>query len=392
MKNRGFKGFTIIELLVVCAIIGLLAALLLPALGRARKATMRGKCVNNLKQMGSAFTGFAGDYGEFPWMLPWREAKVAYAGKERDKIGNTWGDGRWWFARNIEFMWMAVSDDLRTVRTLLSPCDPACIKANDDWYAREQSPKKEADYGVFGGRHLVENYAQSYSVHKGGSAQSGNSILALTKNTLGADPRTGQGWHLSPNQAQDLDGDGNYDEAGSWGLRKRGHHEIYYHDPNVITEMKKGPVSGNGRYYQTNPMAGNWDYDGWDDFLCVGNNSETYDTKEDASGSFVNYDANAFIGPTVSLGLTYKRDTAERSVYHSLMMYGLDANQGHILKADGSVTMANDVKLKEMIKAHAQTKGSWPIVKQTLSQATRDMPVGSFSKNLGNKNNPTKEE
>ena len=137
MKNRRFKGFTVIELLVVCSIIGLLAALLLPALSRARKSTMRSKCVNNLKQIGAAFTGFAGEKGEFPWMLPWREAKDAYAHKERDKTGRTWGSGRWWFARNIEFMWMAVSDDLGSVKTLLSPCDAASMKANRDWYARE---------------------------------------------------------------------------------------------------------------------------------------------------------------------------------------------------------------------------------------------------------------
>ena len=350
---------------------------------------MRSKCVNNLKQIGAAFTGFAGEKGEFPWMLPWREASDAYAHKERDKTGRTWGSGRWWFARNIEFMWMAVSDDLGSVRTLLSPCDPASMKANNDWYAREirtavagSDPRiKQEDYGVFGGRHLVENYAQSYSVHKGGTFQDGNSILALTKNTIGSDPRVGRGTHQWPNQSQDLDGDGEYDMAGSWGERKKGRHEIYFHDP---------ANNGNGRFYQTNPIGGRGDYDGWDDFLCVGNNSVKYHTITDDSGKFVDYDANAFIGPNVSTELTYQRDSAERSVYHSLMMVGLRENEGHVAKSDGSVTMANDVKLKAMIKAHAETKGSWPIPKQTLSQASRDMNKGSFSKTLGTKNKPNR--
>lgn len=60
------RGFTLIESLVVLAIIGLLAALILFAVQQSREASRRARCANNLRQIGIALNHFASRNGTFP--------------------------------------------------------------------------------------------------------------------------------------------------------------------------------------------------------------------------------------------------------------------------------------------------------------------------------------
>jgi prepilin-type N-terminal cleavage/methylation domain-containing protein/prepilin-type processing-associated H-X9-DG protein len=66
-NHRNRKGFTLMELLVVVAIVMILASLLLPALARGRTIAQRISCVSTLRQWGHVISMYASDNGDYFW-------------------------------------------------------------------------------------------------------------------------------------------------------------------------------------------------------------------------------------------------------------------------------------------------------------------------------------
>jgi prepilin-type N-terminal cleavage/methylation domain-containing protein len=91
--RRSATAFTLIERLVVIAVIGILAALLLPALTRAQESASLTQCVSNLRQIGVAIHYYVQDNGtRYPTTSGerWLDARLG-GGDPKSTAAAMWG-------------------------------------------------------------------------------------------------------------------------------------------------------------------------------------------------------------------------------------------------------------------------------------------------------------
>ena len=92
MNIQARRGFTLVELLIVIAIIGTLMALLLPAIQGVREEARRAECANNLRQLGIATQNYVSNpKGQFPG---WMQYQKLASSNIADPYRNNAQDGR----------------------------------------------------------------------------------------------------------------------------------------------------------------------------------------------------------------------------------------------------------------------------------------------------------
>jgi type II secretory pathway pseudopilin PulG len=226
MSGRRHRvGITVTELLVVIAIIGILMALLLPAVQQVRESGRRTSCANNLYQIGRAFHEHAVHHGTFPsagedWWSP--RAKGANGDPQPFNL-QTWG----WAYQILPFM--------EHEKLWLQPNDPVAAGLIVPHYFCPTRRKPQARPGIQSGMPTTPRGGLDYAGN-GGTGPAVFPAAASWNNQTGA---------VIPRTDRDRVGPGNVKDGQSYTLLlgERNFNMLRRADPTQWDE-NNGYVSG----------------------------------------------------------------------------------------------------------------------------------------------------
>jgi prepilin-type N-terminal cleavage/methylation domain-containing protein/prepilin-type processing-associated H-X9-DG protein len=133
-------GFTIVELLVVIAVIGILATILIPSLKRAKGSAKAAECKSNLRQIGIGLRLYVDEFDKYPAVNPgdgwtWHNSLLAYCGGNRKLFHcSDWNSSPDWegssYAYNLELGRLDSTNSTVVETSVKVPSDMIAIGEN----------------------------------------------------------------------------------------------------------------------------------------------------------------------------------------------------------------------------------------------------------------------